>query len=302
MDEVCNRVVLLDSVQEDRILKPTGRSIPKFSDFGEYGLVSAGSKIGFPAAFVDRMANTGHEDLANKIIRTTTKDYQRSGRPLLLRKWDGKIEGVLTDKYGVFDDSEVMDILSTSQYLRDSAEIWVKEDPAMFHARFISQNHLHLPGDSSPLSMAVFVDNSMIGMGSFKVRFGLYRWACTNGMISGLKTFEILKQIHKTGVQFGRDLEEILADVPSYEAALLQMAQGMSTTNSSIYALTKEQAVAYIAQKLSTSQKVSDEVYEKYVEYGGRSQWDLVNAITDKAHDLSDVERIKFETLALKVA
>ena len=113
MDEVCNRVALLDSVQEDRILKPTGRNIPKFSDFGEYGLASAGSKIGFPAAFVDRMANTGHEDLANKIIRTTTKDYQRSGRPLLLRKWDGKIEGVLTDKYGVFDDSEVMDILST---------------------------------------------------------------------------------------------------------------------------------------------------------------------------------------------
>lgn len=302
MDEVCNRVCSLDSIHMDSILKPTSRNIPKYDDFGTYGLSSAGSKIGFPAAFVDKMANIGHEDLANKIIHTRIKDYQQTGRPLLLRKWDGLIEGVLTDKYGVFDDTEVMDILSTSSYLRNSEEIWVKEDPSIFHARFISPNHLTLPGDNSPLSMAVFVDNSMIGMGSFKIRFGLYRWACTNGMISGLKSFEILKQIHKTGVQFGRDLEEILTNVPQYEVALLQMATRMSQTDSSIRTLNKEQALAYIEKKLSTSQKNSNDVYEKYIEYGGRSQWDLVNAITDKAHDLPDVDRIKFETLAMKVA
>lgn len=302
IEEVCNRVYALDSLHKDSVLKPTSKSVPKYDDFGTYGLSSAGSKVGFPASFVDKMANIGHEDLANKIIQTRMRDYQKTGKPLLLRKWGGLIEGVLTNKYGIFDDTEVMDILSTSNYLRNSEEIWVKEDPSMFHARFISPNHLTLPGDDSPLSMAVFVDNSMVGMGSFKIRFGLYRWACTNGMISGLKSFEILKQVHKTGVQFGRDLEEILVDVPQYEVALIQMATRMSQEDSSIRTLSKEQALAYIEKKLSTSQKISNEVYEKYVEYGGRSQWHLVNAITDKAHDLPDAERIKFETLAMRVA
>lgn len=302
MNEICDRVHSLDSVHKDSILKPTSRNIPKYEDFGVYGLSSAGSKVGFPTSFVDKMANIGHEDLANKIISTRIKDYQETGRPLLLRKWDGLIEGVLTDKYGVFDDTEVMDILSTSSYLRNSEEIWIKEDPSMFHARFISPNHLTLPGDNSPLSMAIFVDNSMIGMGSFKIRFGLYRWACTNGIISGLKSFEILKQVHKTGIQFGRDLEDILRNVPQYEVALLEMVTGMSREDSSVYTLNKEQALAYIEKKLSTSQKISNDVYDKYIEYGGRTKWDLVNAITDKAHDLSDIERIKFETLALKVA
>ena len=300
IQEIRNSVSLLDSLKSDRILKPNGRGIPQYEDFGVYGLSSAGSKVGFPAQFVDKLAHTGHEDLANKIIRTTFKDYNK---PLLLRSWDGKIEGCLTNKYGIFDDMEVMDILSTSDYLRNAEEIWVKEDPSMFHARFISPNHLEIPGDSSPLSIAVFVNNSMIGMGSFKVSFGLYRWACTNGMIFGLKSFEIIKQVHKGRAQFGRDLAAILTDIPQYEDALIAMAGNMSRRHSSLVNMDEEQAVTYLGQKLATSQKVARGVYDKFkTEYDGVSQWGLANAITDKAHDLSDAERLRFETIAMKVA
>lgn len=300
-NELEQRVLHLDALHEDKMLKPGNRA-PKFEDFSEAGLSSAGTKFGFPARFVTSLFDGGHPDLAQKIINAKVKDYLDLGQPFLLRKWDNRIEGVVSNRYGIFDDKEVVDILSKSPYLQNSEEIWFNETPFYFHTRFISPNHLRLDGDDSDLSMAVFVDNSMAGNGSFRVRFGLYRWACTNGCISGLKSFEIVKQIHKSGVQFARDLNAALVEVPRYEEMLMDMAKKMSTTRSSIYGMTEEQALAYISKRLLASDKISKDVLEKYNSYGGRTKWDLVNAITDKAHDLSDMERVRFETLALRVA
>lgn len=301
MDQICNITYDLEKTHEDKILK-MGNRPPRVEDYGDYGLSAAGTRFGFPARFVSSLYNEGHEDLANDIVKVKTKDYLESGRPVLLRKWDDKIEGALTDKYGIFDDKEVVNILSKSDYLKNSAEIWFSEDPGLFHARFISENKLYLDGDDSPLSMAVFVDNSMIGLSSFKVRFGIYRWACTNGLITGLKSFEIMKQIHKSGAQFGRDLNIVLKEVPQYEEMLMDMVRDMADAKSSIYGLTLEQAKTYLKAKLGASEKLVGDVYDKYLEYGGVSRWDLCNAITETARDLSNFDRLKFESLALAVA
>lgn len=301
IDAISHLVYNLDNLHEDKILK-LGNRPPKVEDYGEYGLSSAGTRFSFPSKFVSNLCMDGHEDLANEIVKVKTKDYLESGRSVLLRKWNDKIEGVLTDKYGIFDDKEVVNILSRSEYLRSSEEIWFSEDPGLFHARFISGNKLYLDGDTSPLSMAVFVDNSMIGMSSFKVRFGIYRWACTNGLITGLKSFELVKQIHKSGAQFGRDLNAALVDIPRYEEMMIDMARSMSNARASVYGLTEEQAKAYLKAKLGTSEKMASDVYNKYLEYGGVSRWDLCNAITETARDLSNFDRLKFESLALSVA
>lgn len=176
--------------------------------YSDYGITSAGAKLNFPVNFM-RKYYERHPEGCEKVLKDLYTDVtfgmkeakekgdSRKSTSLLVRDFGDRHCAILTDKYSIFDDDEVVDILSENDYLMDSEEFWYSATPERFHARFISKKKLYIDGDSSPLSMAVFVDNSMCGQSSFKIRFGIYRWACTNGMITGLKEFEIVKEAHK---------------------------------------------------------------------------------------------------------
>ena len=71
---------------------------------------------------------------------------------------------------------------------------------------------------------------------------------------------------------------------------------------SSIGDLMQETAVEYLKGKLGVGKKTSEEIYSKYLQYGGQTKWDLANAITDQAHILDINSRLRLEQLALRVA
>lgn len=281
-------------------------NVPDVSRFATAGLYSAGAKLGFPAKFVNGLLGE-HASLAKDILLAKSYDYFKDARRrkngLLVREFDDKVYALLTDKYSVFDDSQVVNLLGTSDYLMGAEEVWFDETPELFHLRFISPNKVTIGEDKSPLSMAVFVNNSMIGTGSFKVSFGIYRWACTNGCISGLKEFEIIRERH-----YGADkrweevLAESLSDVGKYEDMLFSMVERMSKTASSVSNLSVEEAIDYLKRKLGVGKKPAEDVLRMYGEYGGETRWHLVNAITDVAHEYDLSTRLRFEGLALKVS
>lgn len=184
----------------------------------------------------------------------------------------------------------------------NAEEFWYSISPERFHVRFISKNKLYVDGDPSPLSMCVFVDNSMCGMSAFRIRFGIYRWACTNGMISGLKEFEIVREMHKGKKEYVEIVAKALEDVPKYEQMLLNMVKKASTTEASIYNLDNEKAKVYLQKKLSVGREAADKILTSFKLYGGKSKWDLTNAITDYAHNVNLDDRINLEAKALMVA
>ena len=268
--------------------------VPSYERFSANGLSQLGVKTHFPPTFISELINEDHGDLVNNIISTRMADYFKHNKKkdgLLFREFgkDPHIHGVLTDRYSIFDDHEAVNILESSDYLMDdAAEVWYDVSPDQFHTRFISKEKLEIPGDKSPLSMCVFVDNSMVGKSMFKIRFGLYRWACTNGVISDFKEFTIVRERHVGGEK------EMLID----------RVKDMSATKSSIYGMTDEDAERYIRDKLVTSKKKAREIIECYnIVYGGFSRWDLCNAITDVAHNTDTLDtRLLFEQRAMKVA
>ena len=287
--------------------------IPVAERFSTNGLSQLGSKIGFPAPFVTSLGECGHKDLANEIIARKMGDYfagQKKTSDLFFREFgdsDGvsRIHGVLSEKYSVFDDTEVCDILESSKYLMDAQEIWSNVSADHMHLRFISKEKLNIAKDKSPLSMAVFVDNSMVGRSMLRIRFGLYRWACTNGMISDFKEFCIIRERHLGAEKdWTRIVAEALIDVKRYEAMLIDRVNNMAENKSSIYNMTEEDAIRYIKDKLNTSKKRADEILTVYnTVYGGFSQWDLCNAITEVAHNVECLDtRLLFESKAMRVA
>lgn len=311
-ENVINRVNAIESTENSYYVVNDG-DVPLFDKYSANGLSQLGSKIGFPAAFLVNMNDAGHLDLVNDIITARAKDFfdAHQNSSLLFREFadnpgeDTKIHGVLTNRYSIFDDIEVSHIIESSDYLMNAEEVWFDITPDQFHARFISPERLHIPGDTSDLSMCVFIDNSMVGKSMFKIRFGIYRWACTNGMISNLKEFSIVKERH---LGIDKSWEEIVAiaisDTRHYEQMLLNMIQDMNTTRSSIYGMSDEDAVRYIKDKLNTSTKTAVQVIDSFKNtYGGETRWGLCNAITDTAHSLTSIDaRLMFEERAMRVA
>ncbi len=300
---------LRDSVQaladtENTQIWDLSRGRKSIDTFSDEGLSNAEPLFGIPSKFMikNRDLSFDHKYACQHLLDLKMEDYLKNKKSVMFRDWNGITEGVCSSKYGIFDDFEVMDILETNPYFTDCGQIWGYETPDRFHARFISENTLNVPGDRSPLHMALFVTNSMTGGGAINIKFGVYRAACTNGMIWGLKEFSIVRQVHKSDAEFADILDTNLQNVPMIEDTLVKRINGMIDSDSSIVDFKTEIAVDYLKSKLGIGGKFSAEIYQKYLEYGGRSKWDLANAITDKAHDLDINSRLRLETLALKVA
>ncbi len=281
--------------------------------YSDYGLSSAGSRLGFPGTFIRKFGEK-HNDTAKQVLADCFGDFlkrpapnKKTSKTLFVRSFLGKISGVLTDRYSIFDDDEVINLLKNNEYLMDAKEFWYSVNPEHFHARFVSKKTLNFEGDKSPLHFCVFVDNSMVGESSLKIRFGLYRDACTNGMIWGFKEFEIVKECHKGIKDYTYILNSALAKCEEYEETLLKAVKEMNMEKSSIYGLEDEQALSYLRDKLGVSKKGSAKILEFYNSYKSEvnkpSRWALCNAITDYAHEVENIsDRIKLEELAIKVA
>ena len=83
---------------------------------------------------------------------------------------------------------------------------------------------------------------------------------------------------------------------------MLETIKEATLTKARIADLDDEQALAYIQKSLNTGKKASELILENFRAYGGKTKWDMVNAITDYAHAEETATRIHLETKALKVA
>ncbi len=299
-NEIYERVSALMKLERTEHIS-RGERYPVLSDYSECGLKMAGRKFGFPSDYV-RKIRENHTELAEQIVDVSTSDYYKDNPSAMFRSFGNGIDAVLSSKYNIFDDNEVMDILSENAYLMGAGEFWYHISPECTHIRFISETPFYIPNDNSELHIAVFVDNSMVGSGSFKVRFGIYRSACTNGMIWGLKQFTILRETHLGNKPIADILHSALKDVHRYEEILMNRVTEMANTNSHISRLSAEDAITYLKGVLLIGEKKASEVIELYKDYGGQTRWDLCNAITDYAHSFDLNERLRLESIALKVA
>ena len=301
-------------VVKDRVAFEQNKAhLTDINAYSGYGISSCGQRIGFPANFLVKHGSRGHEDTVARIMEDCYSDFyaraeqakdNRSSKSLLIRSFDGLIAGVLTDKYSIFDDNEVCKLLSSNDYLMNAEEIWYASTAERFHARFISKDTLDFDGDSSPLHFCVFVDNSMVGDSSLRVRFGLYRSACTNGMIWDFKSFEIVKECHKGDKEYGIIIAKALENCAEYEETLKKAVEEMAMTKSNIYEMEDEKALSFLRDNLNIGKKACAKILDFYQNtYGGESKWDLANAITEYAHEAESIsERVRLERLATKVA
>lgn len=278
--------------------------VSNISNYSEFGLSTFGRTVGFPAPFITTL-HCDNPRLANEVITDRLDTYFENGKAeFFAREFEDKICGIVSNKYAYFDDNQVADIIAESS-LANKKYAHALVTPERLHLRAIDEDKpFRVDGDNSDLFFTYFIDNSMVGQSSFRIQLGIYRLACTNGLIVPMKEFVICKQIHRGTKDILTQFNESVAFLDEKKETIKEMICNLGVENSAIEDLREEHKKDYLAKKLNLSQKEVAKVFTLYTDtYGGKTKWDLVSAITEFARDCSNLDRREYlEKKALKVA
>jgi len=313
-DDVAKRVIAITDTEKTSEIICSTPHICDTDNYSEWGLKSLGNTVDFPSEFVTRLSETGSKTLADQIVKDRVDLYFNQGSaPFYAREFENKICGVVSNRYAYFDDDEVIDIIGNSPLSTFEYQL-ANISPERLHLRAIDRsNPFHVDGDDSNLFMMFFIDNSMVGKASFKIRVGVYRQVCSNGMIIPMNDFVICKAVHRGNKDIAaafngsvaflcakkNEIQDILSQKGADTAAIVELRNKFDNAYVN----------AYIHDKLNTSKKESEKIislFDYYSErYGKRSKWAFVNAVTEFARDLPESQlerRLYLESKALLAA
>lgn len=272
-------------------------------NYTDYGFKSMGKLIGFPAPFVKNVADSNPE-LAKKIVDDRIVHYFNTvDKDFTVREFGGKIAGVVSNKYAYFDDDEVMEVIGNS-CIKDLAFTNTTVTPERLHIRALDKDSFHIVGDDSPMYFAYFIDNSMVGGSAFKVRLGVFRQACTNGLIIPQSEFVICKQVHRGDKDISSEFNASIEMINEKRDAIIDILNEAAETKSKIEKLSEEYRADYLSKRLNTNKAETEKIIMLYnITYGGQTRYALMQAVTEFARDIKDIDRREFlEAKALKVA
>lgn len=313
-DEVQDRVQAITETENTFKVEQPIINLCDTDMYSDFGLKSFGKVVGFPSDFVKTLAETGAKPLSSNVMFNRMMYYFSQGKaPFYAREFQNKICGVVSDRYAYFDDDEVMDIIGQSQ-LRGFEYQYANTTAERLHLRAIDKNSpFHVDGDDSNLFLMFFVDNSMVGQASFKIRVGVYRQVCSNGMIIPMKDFVLCKQVHRGTKDIAAEFNQSVEFLCQRRDEIQNILSVKGSETASIDELRKkfdeEYVKAYIHKHLNTNKSETEKVivlFDRYsIELGRASKWAFVNAVTEFARDLpeSQLERkIYLESRALAAA
>ena len=311
-DKVYNITKTENTVKLDRenFYRNENRRYVSSDAYSEYGFSSLGRTLDFPYNFVKKIEET-NPLLAANIVEDRMRNYfEKTKSPFYIREFLGKGCGCVSSRYAYFDDNEVCDVIDRSP-LKNLHYVSSYISPERLHLRALDPVPFKVDGDDSDHYFAFVVDNSMVGASSFKIQLGVWRQTCSNGMIIPIKEYVIYRQIHKRNekniVSIADEFNEAIELISEKKEEIKRKFQQLVTEKATIESLDEEAKQAYIGRRLNLSAKETLKllgIYKAYtIEFGRNSKWALLNAVTEFARDLPNLERREMvERKALLVA
>ena len=252
--------------------------------------------VGVPAGYMMKCLGQHQEDLA--IQNYDTWASLQAPKPQIIRTYDGAVHAQVTSRYNVFDHSDVMhgildamdDPKVKGRYEANQAFL----SPDKLHIRFVDFDHpLHTAGDT--LNTGFTINSNNVGSGAFSIRYFIYRFACTNGIVKVQNGGMLFRQTHlnsfrEIGPQLFRDIIFKAKDLDEMTAKQIEAA---ATHKFDDVAL--EQALAKAQKDLHFGKAGKEKVLELIDSTYDRTQWGLINAVTETAQDYTLDTRLEME-------
>lgn len=249
-------------------------------------------KLQVPSRYFNRLKDEGHNELAAENVNCWLTDNPKN---LFLREYDGRIRGVLSGSYSVYDAPEI---------LQSVAEVF---DPNTFKLKssFINEERLHLRlienemmnVEGEDLFAGITLDSSDVGRSGLSVRFFIWKQVCTNGLVIAKSSANLFRQKHIgiTHEDFAAGLSEGLQTFYELKDSI---AESIKATAEIPVKEDIEELLEDIKNKTSLSDESAYEVIDCMNTKYSRTQWGLINGITEVAQKFTLERRIELETIA----
>lgn len=273
---------------------PSGRTIGLSGD----GLTSYANLTGVNIGYAKKCIAARKHDL----LRENFSEWHKTLDPekeVLIRSCYNQVNAILSDRYTIFDDNEVLDCVY--DVLGPSREYAVKNyslTPSGLNLRVVSRNIININGDD--LSFGFDIRNSNIGKSSVEIAIIIYRWICSNGLIVGGGKGYMMRQRHVSvdRESLVRNFVELLDQSPYYVAAIKENIEKSMDTRLNSDSMQK------IIDTLKANGMIQNAInrVEEYIEpQYANTVWGVVNGITRLSQDYSLETRLRMEKIAGQV-
>lgn len=161
-----NNIALKDGKKEDNFL------------FSDWSLSQLCVRYKVPKRYIKHCLYKDSPELAAKNLNYWLKQDNDDNNVLLrYDKNEKRLHGFLTERYGIFDDIEVFDIMDTT-FSSDNYRVQSYfVSPEFTNIRIIQNEKFH-----DDLSIGFNIRNSRVGRSSLYFEILVYKWMCSNGV------------------------------------------------------------------------------------------------------------------------
>ena len=265
-----------------------------------YAMSQLCNKLGVPVRYLEKCFDAGMIDLASENVNAWLSDYNKN---LFIREYDGKIRGVLSDRYMTLDTPEIMEVISD---VVDSSDYSTKGyflSPERFHARIVQNDMMNIGGED--LFAGIQIDSSDVGRSTLLVRFMIFKQVCTNGLCVSRGDGVLFEQRH-IGISiddFRSEFKDSMKRIPVLMDNAIEFIETARQRDDrySVNRFSESQMKDFV-DKMKLKTKLSDESVAKVInmmqERYSPTRWGLINSITEVAQDFTLERRVELEKIA----
>ncbi len=302
----------LDLIVNSRNLKaaPDGGHVVELEipDHGSFPLTTwahlqMAEKLGIPKKYYDRMVTAGKAELLADNINAWLGEKDRR----LVRVLDKQIRAVLSDRYRVMDNYDLLFLAMEEFRKKETVEIYKAEvTETMLYLKAIDKTLTAEITRGDIIYGGLIIRNSEVGASAFRVETFILRKICSNGLIGehSLKKVHLGKQTMETGEIDWSDETRELEDKALWAKArdIIRLTFDGSIFSSWVKKMRESteiaiekpiKAVNNIARLASLSEEQRDDLLAYFSEH---TKYGLVNAVTSLAREIENAdEQIRLE-------
>ncbi len=160
----------------------------------EWAHAQLAEKLGIPKKYYDRMREAGKWELLAKNINAWLGEKERR----LIRILDGKIRAILSDRYRIIDNYDLVFLALDEFKKKDTIEIYrIDLTETMLYIKAIDRTLTETIREEDIVYGGLIIRNSEVGASALRIEPFIYRKVCNNGLIlpHTLKKIHLGKQI-----------------------------------------------------------------------------------------------------------
>ena len=249
-------------------------------------------KLNVPSRYFTRLVETGNYTLAAENINCWLAGDTRT---FFLRGYAGKVRGVLSGSYSVYDAPEILETLrevfKPENFVLKGSYI----SSERLHLRLIETSMLNVEGED--LYAGITLDSSDVGRSGLQVKFFLWKKVCTNGLIVAKSHARLFKQKH-IGISHDDFAESLKEGLSTFYTLKDKIAESVRETNE----IPVNSDMDELLEEVKSQTNLSDQAAEKVVELMrvkyAPTKWGLINGITEVAQEFTLETRLQLEEIA----